>query len=102
MVDGTRPELDRERDRTGFRELVAVQAQCEPRIRAGIEVATRLLGVERAALDEHVGGFGDPRRVREHLSQRELEIRVGVGELRWDGVSAEPRRYAPGRTDRPQ
>ena len=42
VVDGARAELDRQRDRAGLRELVAVEAQRESRPRAGLEVPARL------------------------------------------------------------
>jgi len=50
--------------------------------------------VERALLQEEVSRLGDPRRLRQHLRQCEVEIRIGVGELRRHGVRAEPGRDA--------
>ena len=45
VVDRARAELDRERDRAGLRELVAMQRSARPR-RGSAEVAARLVGVE--------------------------------------------------------
>src|SRR5206468_2342039 len=78
VVDGACAELDRERDRTLLRELVAVEAQCEPGVLARPQVAPGLRRVERAALEEDVGGVGELRGVGQYLGQREVEIRVGV------------------------
>src|SRR5207248_5639017 len=52
MVDGARAELDRERYRTELRELVAVEAELEPVRAAGLQVASSLVRVERAAFQE--------------------------------------------------
>ena len=94
MVDRARAELDRERDRALLGELVAVQAQREAGVAARLEVAARLRGVERAALEEDVRRLGELRRLRQHLGEREVEVRVGVVELGRHGVRAEPRRDA--------
>ena len=102
MVDRAGAELDRERNRTALRELVAVQPQRQSAAATRLEVAPRLLGVEGAALQEHVGGVGELCGVRKHLGERELEIRVGVHELRRHSVSTEPRRCASGGADRTQ
>ena len=60
-------------------------------------------GVERAALEEDVGGLGDLRRLGQHLREREVEVRVGVAvELGRHGVRAEPGRHAAGGLDRTQ
>jgi hypothetical protein len=100
VVDRARAELDRERDRSGFRELVAVQTQGQAGVAAGLEVPTGLLAVEGASFEEDVGGLGEVRCVREHVRQCELEVRVGVGELGRHGVRAQPRRDATGGRDR--
>ena len=50
----------------------------ETRLTTRLEVAPRLRGVERAALEEDVGGVGDGRRLRQHLGEREVEVGVGV------------------------
>ena len=94
MVDRAGAELDRERNGACLGELVAVEAQREPRVAAGDEIAARLLGVEGAALQEDVGRLGERRRFGQHLGEREVEIRVGVVELRRDGVRAQPGRDA--------
>ena len=98
MVDRPRAELDGEGDRARLGELVAVQPQREPCVAAGSQVAAGLLGVEGAALEEDVGGLGELRRLREHLPEEEVEVRVGAGvrELGRDSVRAEPRRDATG------
>ncbi len=59
-------------------------------------------GVEGAALEEDVGGFRDLGCFGKHLGEREVEIRVGVCELRRDGVRAEPGRDAARVPDRAQ
>ena len=100
VVDGARAELDRERDRAGLRELVAVEAQREAGVAARLEVAARLRRVEGAALEEDVGRFRDLGSFGQHLGEREVEVRVGVGELRRDRVRAEPRRDAARVADR--
>ncbi|MFN7143608.1 MAG: efflux RND transporter permease subunit, partial [Myxococcota bacterium] len=56
-------ELDGERDRTRLGELVAVQPEREPRVPARLEVAAGLRGVERSALQEHVGRLRQPGRL---------------------------------------
>ena len=76
-------------------ELVAVQAQREAGCPAGLEVAPRLRRVERSALEEDVGGLGEPRCLREHLREHEVEVGVRIVELGRHGVRAEPRRHAP-------
>ena len=97
MVDGARRELDRERDRALFAELVAVQAQREARRAARLEIAPCLGSVERSSFEEHVRSLGELRRARQHLRQREVEIAVCVAlELGRHCVRAEPRRDAAG------
>ena len=71
-----------------------MEAQGEPRVAARLEVAARLRRVEGAALEEDVGGLGEPRGLGEHLGEREVEVGVGVVELGRHGVRAEPRRDA--------
>ena len=102
MVDRPRVQLDREWDGALLGELVTVQSQREPRPTARCEVPPRLCRIERAALEEHVGRLRDRRRLGEHLGEREVEVRVRVVELRWDGVRAEPRRHTAGGSDRAQ
>ena len=97
MVDRARPELDGERHGAALRELVAVQAQREAGNPARRQVAARLPRVERAALEERIGGVRDPRRVRQHLRQGVVDVRIRVVELRRDRVGAEPGR-APARS----
>jgi hypothetical protein len=100
VVDATRAELDGELDASRLRELVRVEPKREPALRARVEVAPRLANVERATLEEDVGGLGDRRRLGQHLGEREVEVRVGVVELRRDGMRAEPRRHSARRGDR--
>ncbi len=102
MVDRPRRQLDRERDRSAFGELVAVEAQGQARIAAGGEVAARLGRVEGAPLEEDVGGVREPGGLREHLGEREREVRVGVRELRRNRVRAEPGRRPARRPHRRQ
>ena len=103
VVDRPRAELDRERDRTLLGELVAVEPQREAGVAARLEVAARLGRVERAALEEDVGGLGERRRLGKHLGEGEVEVRVGVAvELRRHRVRPEPRRDAAGGPDRAQ
>ena len=99
VVDRPRAELDREPDRARLRELVAVQAQREPRVAARLEVAPGLADVERAALEEDVGGLGERRRLGQHLGEQEVEVGVAVVELGRHGVRAEPGRDAAGGAD---
>ena len=99
MVDRARPQLDREPDRALLRELVAVKTQRETRGTTRLEIPPCLRRVERAALEEHVGGLRELGSLREHIAQREVEIRVGVVELGRDGVGAQPRRDAARRAD---
>ena len=100
VVDAPRAELDRERNSAQLVELVAVETKRQPGVAARDEVPARLLGVERAALDEHVRGLGERGCVRQHLGEREVEVRVRVVELGRDGVRAEPRRDAVRVADR--
>ena len=57
VVDGAGAELDRETDRAELGELVAVQPELEAGRAARLEVATGLLEVEGAALEEDVRGL---------------------------------------------
>src|SRR5207249_4483809 len=77
MVDRSRPELDRERYRARLRELVAVEAQLEAGAPARLQVPPGLVRVERASLEEDVGGLRQTRHLGQHLGDREVEIRVG-------------------------
>ena len=74
----------------------------EPRVATGDEIAARLLGGEGAALQEDVGRLGEGRRFGQDLGEREVEIRLGVVELRRDGMRAQPGRNAALGRDRPQ
>ena len=102
VVDRSGAELDRQRNCTLLRELVAVQAQRQPGFGASGEIAPRLVGVERATLEEDVRGLRDLRRRREHLREGEVEVRVCVPELRRHGMGTKPRRDTVGRFDRTQ
>ena len=102
VVDRARAELDRERDRPLLGELVAVEAQREAGVPARFEVPARLRGVERAALEEDVRRLGEPCRLGQHLGEREVEVRVAVGELGRHRVSAEPGRDPTRGPDRAQ
>src|SRR5439155_10331535 len=95
-------ELDRQGNRTLLRELIAVQAQREPRVSARRQVAAGLVDVERSALEEHVRGFGELSGGREHLGQGEVEICVLSLELGWDRVGPEPGRHSTFAADRAQ
>ena len=64
VVDRAGAELDREWHGAELGELIAVQSQRQPGGATGLQVAPRLVDVERAALDEDVRGRGDARRVR--------------------------------------
>ena len=99
MVDRARAELDGERDRPHLGELVAVDAQLEPRRTTGDQIPARLLDVERPPLDEHVGGDGDARRLWQHLLDHPVDVRVGIRMLGRNGVRAEPGRHAAGRAN---
>ena len=103
MVDRPCAELDRERDRAGLGELVAVQAQDETGGAAGLEVAPRLGGVEGAALEEDVGRLGQERGLGQHLREHEVEVGVAVAvELGRHGVGAEEGRDPARGPDRAQ
>jgi hypothetical protein len=91
VVDRPHAELDRERDGALLGELVGVQTERETRIGAGTQIAPRLPGVERAALDEHVGGLREPGDIREDLRQDEVEVRIRIVVLGRHCVCAEPR-----------
>jgi hypothetical protein len=95
MVDRPRADFDRERYGAELCELVAVQAQCQPCLPAGSQIAACLPDVERAALDEDVCGFGDPRRRRQDLREQKVEVLVGVVELRRHRVRAQEGRNPP-------
>ena len=102
MVDRTRAELDRKRDRTRLRELVAVEPQRQAVRVARLEIAASLRRVERAPLEEDIGRLGELRRIREHVGQKEVEIGVGAREPWRSGVRSEPGRDPTGCCDRPQ
>ncbi len=102
VVDRARPQLDRERDRAALRELVAVEAQREPGVAAGDQIAARLRGVERPALEKDIGRGRESRRVGQDLCEREVEVRVGIGGLGRHGVCAEPGRRAARRGHGPK
>ena len=67
VVDRPRAELDRERDGALLGELVGMQTERKARSRAGLEIAARLRGVERATLEEDVGGLRELGGLREDL-----------------------------------
>ncbi len=94
MVDRSRAQLDREPDRARLRELVAVQAEREPRGPARFEVAAGLIDIERAPLEEDVGRLRELRRVGQDVGDQEGDVRIAVGELGRDRVGAKPRRDA--------
>ncbi len=104
MIDRAGAELDREGNGTRLGELVAVQAKLQTGLAAGPEIAPRFVDVERAALEKDVGGFGDSSGLGEHLREEEVDIgrRAGVGELRRDGMGAEPGGYSSGCANRAQ
>jgi hypothetical protein len=102
VVDRARAELDRERDRPRFGELIAVQAQREAVRARGLEVPASLVGVEGAALEEDVGRLGKRGRFREHVGEHELEIGIRVVELGRRRVRAQERRRAARVADRAQ
>ena len=94
VIDGSRSELGRERDRAGLRELVAVQAKREAGVAAGDEVSARLARVEGATLEEHVRRLRDLGGLRKDVLDEEVDVRVParVGELGRDRVRSEPGR----------
>ena len=102
VVDRTRAELDRERNRTRLRELVTMEPQLEAVRAARLEIATSLRSVERASLEEDVCGLGELRRLREDVGQDEIEIGVCVRVPGRCGMRTEPRRDPTRRSDRAQ
>ena len=101
MVDRARADLDRERDGSLLRELVAVQPEREAGRGASFEVAPGLLEVECSAFEEDVGRLGDPGRLGQDFGQREVEVCLRVLELGRHCMGAEPGRDAAGSGDRP-
>ena len=103
VVDRARAELDRERDRTRLRELVAVEPQREPGVTARLEVAARL---RRRRTSRARGRRPPPRRAApppgSTSASSEVEVGVGVVELGRHRVGAEPRRDPAGRAHGPQ
>ena len=91
MVERARPELDREIERTDLGELVAVQAQREAVLARRLEIAPRLLDVERTALAEHVGGLGQPplRDLGQDLVDAQLDVGVGALGVLGHGVGGQ-------------
>ena len=77
-----------------------MEPQDEPDGGARLEVPPRLPHVEGAPFDEDVGRLGDLGRLRQDLGYGELEIRVGVIELRRQRMCAEPRRDSARARDR--
>src|SRR5437764_14982081 len=77
-----------------------MKAQPKARGPARLEVAPRLRGIECTALEEHVGRLRYLCRLRQHLGDGEVEVGVGVGELRWHSVGTEPGRDAACVADR--
>ena len=90
MIDGPGAELDRQRDRTLLGELIAVQAKSEPRGTASLEVAASLVDVERPLLEKDIRARGQPRSFRQDFGEREVEIGIGVLELRRHSMGTEP------------
>ena len=78
VVDRPRAELDRERDRTRFRELVAVQPQLEPVVARGVEVAASLDRVECTTLEEDIRRLGDGRGLGQDVRDQPVDVLVGV------------------------
>jgi len=72
-----------------------VEPQREAGVAARFEVAPRLRGVERAALEEDVRGGRDLCGVAQHVCEREVEICISVLELGRHRVRAEPGRHKP-------
>ena len=66
------------------------------------EEAPSLVRAERAALEERVRSLGDLRRLGKDLGDCEVEVRVSVVELRWDGVCGENTRHTAGCANGPQ
>ena len=77
-----------------------MQTQRQAGAAAGFEVPARMLHAERAFLHEHVCREGDPGRLGQHLGQSEVEVLVGLVELRRHRVGAEPRRTSTGVANR--
>ena len=102
MVDRPRAELDRQRDRPLLGELIAVHPKCETGGPAGFEVTASLVDVERSLLEEDVCGDREVRRLGQDFGKRKVEIGIGVGELRWHRMGAEPGRDPADLTNRPQ
>ena len=101
MVDGSRAQLDCELDRAGFGELVAVQAQREPRAGACLEIPARLRGIEGSPFEEDVGRLRDCRRLWQNVGEEEIHVGARGVELWRHGVRAEPRRNASRGADGP-
>ena len=59
---------------------------------ATFEVTPSLVDVERAVFEEDVCSDRELRRLGQDFGKRKVEIRVGVGELRWHRMGAEPGR----------
>ena len=100
MVDRAGCELDGEWNRAGLRELVAVEPQYEPGVAARLEIPPRLRRVEGSTLEEHVRRLRELGRCGQDFGEREVEVGVGVAELRRYRVRAEPRREAARLPDR--
>ena len=60
------------------------------------------MDVERAALEEDVGGLRELRRLGQDLREQEVDVRIAVVELGRHRVRAEPRRDAARGADRAQ
>ena len=100
VIDRSRAKLDRELDRAGLGELVAVQPQREAGLGARLEIPTRLRCVERSPLEEDVGGLRDPRLPpaeppREGSPRRRPPIRTRAARCGRRATWALPRPHEP-------
>src|SRR5947209_15764169 len=101
MVDRPGAELDRQRDCPLLGELITVHPKRQARRTASLEVTASLVDVERPLLEEDVCGDGELRRLGQDFRKRKVEIGVGVRELRWHRMGAEPGRDPAALTNRP-
>ena len=77
-----------------------VEAKRETGGTARGQIAASLVDVECAFLQEDIRGRGQPRSFRQDFGEREVEIRIGVRELRRHGMGTEPGRDPAGFPDR--
>ena len=97
-----RAELDRKRDAPALVNWSPWSRSASPAVAARFQIATRLRGVERATLEEDIGGVCDSRRVGKHLGDGVVEVRIGVAVFGRHRVRPEPGRRAAGGADRMQ